>query len=101
MDVLKEKWNPPAEMMFQIILYISLFQPFGAGLVTVVVPQVRRGENSLYLWSINGQSQMHPIHTFVGHKDVVLEFQWRKQPEGKRINLYSCIERYFLYRSLI
>ena len=27
--------------------------------------------------------EMSPVHTFVGHKDVVLEYQWKKQPEGK------------------
>ena len=51
--------------------------------MTVVVPQLKRGENSLYLWKITAQSEMQPIHTFVGHKDVVLEFQWKKQPEGE------------------
>nr|KAG5712261.1 hypothetical protein BaRGS_014611 [Batillaria attramentaria] len=60
------------------------YTPFGAGLVTVVVPQLRRGENSLYMWKMTPENQVQPIHTFVGHKDVVLEFQWRKQPEGVR-----------------
>ena len=46
--------------------------------MTVVVPQLRRGENSLFLWHIEDVRQ--PVHTFVGHSDVVLEFQWRKQP---------------------
>ncbi|XP_046339697.1 GATOR complex protein WDR59-like isoform X11 [Haliotis rufescens] len=56
--------------------------PFGNGLMTVVVPQLRRGENKLYLWNTSNLTQ--PIHTFVGHKDVVLEFHWRKQTEGVR-----------------
>ncbi|XP_076470516.1 GATOR2 complex protein WDR59-like isoform X3 [Babylonia areolata] len=60
------------------------YTPFGAGLVTVVLPQLKRGENSLYLWKIMQQSQMQPIHTFVGHKDAVLEFHWKKQNEGVR-----------------
>ncbi|KAJ8303235.1 hypothetical protein KUTeg_019631 [Tegillarca granosa] len=54
----------------------------GQGLVTTVVPQLRRGDNSLYLWNISNNSQ--PVHQFVGHHDVILEFQWRKQPEGSR-----------------
>ncbi|CAL1528069.1 unnamed protein product [Lymnaea stagnalis] len=58
------------------------YTPFGEGVVSVVVPQLRRGENSLYLWHIRNQAS--PVHTFVGHKDVILEFQWRKQPEGAR-----------------
>ncbi|XP_034236039.1 GATOR complex protein WDR59 isoform X2 [Thrips palmi] len=52
------------------------YTPFGEGLVTVVVPQLRRGENSLLLWNINNQAA--PVHTFVGHTDVVLEFEWRR-----------------------
>ncbi|KAK6185511.1 hypothetical protein SNE40_007729 [Patella caerulea] len=53
------------------------YTPFGEGLVTGVVPQLRRGENSLYLWSLENHNQ--PVHAFMGHKDVVLDFQWRKQ----------------------
>ena len=52
-------------------------QPFGEGLVTVVLPQLRRGENSLLLWNCMDLSQ--PVHTLVGHNDVVLEFQWRSR----------------------
>ncbi|XP_072391428.1 GATOR2 complex protein WDR59 isoform X1 [Diabrotica undecimpunctata] len=55
--------------------------PFGNGLVTAVVPQLRRGsENSLLLW--NTANRATPMHTFVGHRDVVLEFEWRKQKSG-------------------
>ncbi|XP_076671649.1 WD repeat domain 59 isoform X3 [Andrena cerasifolii] len=53
------------------------YTPFREGLVTIVVPQLRRGENSLLLW--NTTSLNAPIYTFVGHTDVVLEFQWRHQ----------------------
>jgi WD40 repeat protein len=55
------------------------YTPFGNGLITVVVPQLRRGENSLFLWYLDDTHQ--PVHTFVGHTDVVLEFQWRQQDE--------------------
>ncbi|XP_071574180.1 GATOR2 complex protein WDR59 isoform X1 [Temnothorax nylanderi] len=51
------------------------YTPFGEGLVTIVVPQLRRGENSLLLWNTSNLSA--PIYTFAGHTDVVLEFQWR------------------------
>lgn len=60
-------------------LSCSSSQPFSNGLVTVMVPQLRR-ENSLLLWNIFDLNT--PVHTFVGHDDVVLEFQWRKQKEG-------------------
>ncbi|CAH1114309.1 unnamed protein product [Psylliodes chrysocephalus] len=56
------------------------YTPFGNGLVTAVVPQLRRGENSLLLW--NTANRATPMHTFVGHRDVVLEFEWRKQRPG-------------------
>ncbi|KAK3866520.1 hypothetical protein Pcinc_027953 [Petrolisthes cinctipes] len=55
------------------------YTPFGEGVVTVVVPQLRRGENSLLLWSVNDVSS--PVHTFVGHSDVVLEFEWQQQQQ--------------------
>lgn len=55
-------------------------KPFSNGLVTVMVPQLRR-ENSLLLWNVFDLNT--PVHTFVGHDDVVLEFQWRKQKEGE------------------
>lgn len=42
-----------------------------------MVPQLRRGENYLQLWNVTNQSA--PVHTFVGHTDVVLEFCWRPQ----------------------
>ena len=48
--------------------------------MTVVVPQLRRGENSLLLW--NREELNVAVHTFYGHSDVILEFQWRKI-EGK------------------
>ena len=56
-------------------------QPFGEGLVTVTLPQLRRGENSLSLWNIMdiNSPMASPVNTFVGHSDVVLEFQWRSQ----------------------
>lgn len=47
----------------------------------MVIPQLRRGENSLLLWNTSTRST--PVHTFVGHRDVVLEFEWRKQRPGE------------------
>lgn len=51
--------------------------------MTIVVPQLRRGENSLLLWSASNLSA--PIYTLVGHTDVVLEFQWRHPRLGNQI----------------
>lgn len=63
------------------------YTPFGEGLVTIVVPQLRRGENSLLLWNTTNLNS--PICTFVGHNDVVLEFQWRNNK--KYTNNYELI----------
>ena len=46
-----------------------------------MVPQLRRGENSLFLWHLNDLRQ--PVHTFVGHTDVVLAFQWKLPSDGE------------------
>lgn len=63
------------------ITTLMFLQPFSSGLVTVMVPQLRR-ENSLLLWSTLDLNS--PVHAFVGHDDVVLEFQWRPQKEGEQ-----------------
>lgn len=61
------------------------YTPFGDGLVTVVVPQLRRGENNLILWNITNMSDLtSPVHTFVGHTDVVMEFSWRKKDKDSK-----------------
>ncbi|XP_069112320.1 GATOR2 complex protein WDR59-like isoform X6 [Argopecten irradians] len=58
------------------------YTPFGHGLVTVAVPQIRRGDNSLYLWTVEDNVQL--VHQFMGHQDAILEFQWRKQTDDDR-----------------
>lgn len=52
------------------------FTPFENGLMTALVPQLRRtGENnSLWMWNISSLSR--PLHSFAGHLDVVLDFGW-------------------------
>ncbi|XP_073706548.1 GATOR2 complex protein WDR59-like isoform X1 [Garra rufa] len=65
----------------QVPVWKARYTPFSNGLVTVMVPQLRR-ENSLLLWSTLELNS--PVHAFVGHEDVVLEFQWRPQKEGSK-----------------
>lgn len=62
-----------------IICASFIWQPYGNGLLTALVPQLRRsGENnSLWLWSLQCLEQ--PIHSFVGHCDVVLDFGWHNK----------------------
>ncbi|KAK6632142.1 hypothetical protein RUM44_007172 [Polyplax serrata] len=57
-------------------IWRAKYTPFGEGLVTVVVSLTQRGDNGLLLWNLSNQSI--PVHTFVGHTDVVLEFEWRR-----------------------
>ena len=75
-------------IVFCALIFCFDFQPFGEGLVTVTVP--RRGEHSLLLWNIppinSPMPTPTPVNTFVGHSDVVLEFQWRSQVlDGKHV----------------
>uniref|UniRef100_G3PZZ6 WD repeat domain 59 n=1 Tax=Gasterosteus aculeatus aculeatus TaxID=481459 RepID=G3PZZ6_GASAC len=65
----------------QVPVWKARYTPFCNGLVTVMVPQLRR-ENSLLLW--NTLDLNSPVHAFVGHDDVVLEFQWRPQKQGSK-----------------
>uniref|UniRef100_A0A3Q3W2H1 RWD domain-containing protein n=1 Tax=Mola mola TaxID=94237 RepID=A0A3Q3W2H1_MOLML len=70
----------------QVPVWKARYTPFCNGLVTVMVPQLRR-ENSLLLWSTLDLNS--PVHAFVGHDDVVLEFQWRPQKESKDYQLLT------------
>ncbi|KAF3832168.1 hypothetical protein F7725_025833 [Dissostichus mawsoni] len=51
----------------QVPVWKARYTPFSNGLVTVMVPQLRR-ENSLLLWSSLDLNS--PVHAFVGHDDV-------------------------------
>ncbi|KAM9301671.1 GATOR2 complex protein WDR59 isoform 2-T2 [Gastrophryne carolinensis] len=78
-------WRQPRKcfsvLACQVPVWKARYTPFSNGLVTVMVPQLRR-ENSLLLWNV---CDLHsPVHIFVGHDDVVLEFHWRKQKEGQK-----------------
>ncbi|KAL9922949.1 WD repeat domain 59 isoform 1-T1 [Glossina fuscipes fuscipes] len=56
------------------------YTPIGNGLVSIVVPHLGRGENSLLLWS--NSKQYDPVCSFVGHTDVILDFAWRPDREN-------------------
>ena len=55
------------------------YTPFGDGLATVIVPQLQRNDHSLFLW--NHKHLDFPVHSFFGHKDVILEYGWRNTEE--------------------
>lgn len=70
------KYEDNLSDLFDSFLIHSLwYQPFADGLVTVIVPSLGRGENSLLLW--NNARQSSPICSFQGHNDVILDFAWR------------------------
>ncbi|XP_013118277.1 GATOR complex protein Wdr59 [Stomoxys calcitrans] len=57
------------------------YTPIGNGLVSIVVPHLGRGDNSLLLWSNSKQND--PVCSFVGHTDVILDFAWRPNRENQ------------------
>ena len=63
--------------------------PFGDGLVTVLVPHFGAHDHSLFLWNNNNLSA--PVHTFVGHRDVILDFEWRRCLSGERSGDYQMV----------
>ena len=67
---------------FDKMLTSIVSQPFGVGFVTEVLPQMRIYESSLFMWKLTSDKDIHLLHNFVGHRDIVLGFQWRKRREG-------------------
>jgi WD40 repeat protein len=58
------------------------YTPFGDGLATVIVPQMQRNDHSLFLW--NYKHLDFPVHSFFGHKDVIIDFDWRRAGHEER-----------------
>ncbi|XP_031559913.1 GATOR complex protein WDR59-like [Actinia tenebrosa] len=80
----KNPQQPEAKLNASYPVWRARYTPFGHGLVTVVVPQLRRGENSLCLWNTVDMTSTvpPPVHTFEGHTDVVLDFHWRSHADN-------------------
>ncbi|XP_050443841.1 GATOR complex protein WDR59 [Adelges cooleyi] len=57
------------------------YTPFGDGILIVLVPPIKRVDNNLLLWNLSAINT--PVHTFVGHSDTILEFQWLKNKGDK------------------
>ncbi|KAL7011102.1 hypothetical protein ACKWTF_014090 [Chironomus riparius] len=64
---------------------------FKDGLITIIVPLVSSegGENSLLLWS-NSKNSQSPVCSFTGHKDVILDFAYRNDPNSMSDELEIC-----------
>ena len=57
-------------------VWTAKFTPFGDGLVTSLVPHFGVHDHSLFLWTNTDLSS--PVHTFSHHRDVILDFDWRR-----------------------
>ncbi|KAG1704370.1 GATOR complex protein WDR59 [Nymphon striatum] len=93
--MINRKWTNsiPGAIISEVNVLKEMIEPFGQGLITVVVPQLRRGENSLRLWNIN--NVVSPIHNFLGHTDVVLDFSLA-QNEKQYVLFSSTVHQYQL-----
>lgn len=60
---------------------IAKYTPFGDGILIVLVPHQQKVDHNLLLWNLNAIKT--PVHTFVGHSDTILEFQWFKNHEDE------------------
>lgn len=56
------------------------YAPFGDGILTLMLPQIRQVDKMLFLWSQSDLSS--PVFSFTGHEDNILDFHWRKMKEG-------------------
>lgn len=49
-------------------------------MVTTLMPQMHRWDNSALLWNVKNTSKM--VHSYAGHRDVILDFGWRYNVGG-------------------
>ena len=69
----------------RMLLIIYRYTPFGDGMATVIIPQLHRHDNTLFMW--NNHNLESPIHCFYGHRDVILDFGWRKFENSNDVEL--------------
>ena len=77
--------KPVSVLKTAVPVWKAKYTPFGDGLATVIVPQLQRNDHSLFLW--NHKHLDFPVHSFFGHKDVILEFDWRKTDETDELQM--------------
>ena len=73
--------KPLTSLKTAVPVWKAKYTPFGDGLATVIVPQYQRNDHSLFLW--NHKHLDFPVHSFFGHKDVILDFDWRKNSDSE------------------
>lgn len=62
----------------------------------MMTTQLRRGENGLLLWSLSDMS--NAVHSFLGHNDVVLEFDWKRCRPGMKLLFFKVTLSQFLVK---
>ncbi|PIK57413.1 putative WD repeat-containing protein 59 [Apostichopus japonicus] len=68
------------ELRTDSALWRIRYAPFGDGILTLMLPQIRQVDKMLFLWSQSNLSS--PVFSFTGHEDNILDFHWRKMKEG-------------------
>jgi hypothetical protein len=77
----KSPRTPVGQVQVGMPVWRAHFTPFGHGLATIVVSQLRRSESNLLLWNLNSPLRT-PIHAFIGHSDFIPDFTWRVKTMG-------------------
>lgn len=68
------------ELVHQASLILAVLDRLLPGIIfwpiLFIVPHLHRNDHSLFLW--NYKHLDFPVHSFFGHKDVILDFDWKK-----------------------
>ena len=68
--------------LFPFLCLSKRYTPFGSGLATVIAPHLSHdADHSLFLWDATCCLD-YPLHCFFGHRDVILDFDWRKRGDS-------------------
>ena len=51
----------------------------------MALPQLRRRENSIFLWNLRQLD--YPVHCFYGHKDAILDFEFFEKQEEESLDM--------------
>ncbi len=109
-DISPHGAKPDRSLKTAVAVWKARYTPFTYGLATVIVPQVpkimqfyeqktgflfklesvtvlwfiqvHRNDHSLFVWNYNHLD--FPVHSFVGHRDVILNFDWRRMPDNNK-----------------
>ena len=78
---------PVKSLHTAVPIWKARYTPFGDGISTVVVPQLKQNVQTLFLWQISDLNT--PKHSFFGHKDIILDFGWIEMGDVWRLVTWS------------